>query len=123
MSKQKDALLEVIRNSEGHLSAEDLFMRCRAQNVDISIATIYRNLGILVNEGVVRKIAVPGESDRYDKTLSPHEHVVCERCKKMTDICMKDMKQVLEANIGSSISSYDLCVRYICPVCRSCESV
>ena len=72
MSKQKNALLEVIRNSEGHLTAEELFMRCREQHVDISMATVYRNLGILSMEGSVKRIAVPGEPDRYDKTLSPH---------------------------------------------------
>jgi len=123
MSKQKEALLEVIRSSEGHLTAEDLFMRCREQHVDISIATIYRNLGILVSEGLVKRIAVPGESDRYDKTLSPHEHVVCDRCKRMSDICMSDMKQMLERLVGSPISSYDLCVRYVCPVCRRCDPI
>ena len=121
MSKQKNALLEVIRNSEGHLTAEELFMRCREQHVDISMATVYRNLGILSMEGAVKRIAVPGEPDRYDKTLSPHEHVVCDRCKRMADICMSDMRQMLEQWVGSPISSYDLCVRYVCPSCRACE--
>ena len=119
MSKQKQALLDVIRMNEGHKTAEEIFMLCRENKVDISIATVYRNLGILAEEGSVRRIAVPGEPDRYDKTLSPHEHVLCERCRKMADVCMDDMIKLLEKRVGSPISSYDLCVRYVCPTCRN----
>lgn len=119
MSKQKQALLDVICSHEGHKTAEEIFMLCRQAQVDISIATVYRNLGILCNEGKVRRIAVPGEPDRYDNTLTPHEHVLCERCKGMSDICMDDLKKLLEERVGSPINSYDLCVRYVCPTCMN----
>ena len=94
MSKQKQALLDVIRMNECHKTAEEIFILCREQNVDISIATVYRNLGVLAEEGSIRRIVVPGEPDRYDKTLTPHEHVLCERCRKLADVCMDDMKKL-----------------------------
>lgn len=63
----------------------------REQKVDVSIATVYRNLGIPTEEGSIRRIAVPGEPDRYDKTLASHEHVF--------DLCVRYIPILSESSI------------------------
>ena len=118
MTKQKQALLSVILENEGHKTAEEIIELCKGSGVEISRATVYRNLSALVEEGSIRRIVVPGEPDRYDNTLSPHEHILCERCQKMADVCMSDIKEFLETRVGEAISSYDLCIRYVCPTCK-----
>ena len=87
--------------------------------MEISRATVYRNLSALAEEGCIRRIAVPVEPDRYGNTLSPHEHILCERCQKMADVCVSDIKEFWETRVGTPISSYDLCIRYVCPTCKN----
>ena len=119
MSKQKLALLEVIRLSDKHMSADEIYMECKHQNVNVSIATVYRNLAALVKEGIIRKIAMPNGSDIYDRNMIPHEHMICDCCKKVSDLPHVDLKQYLEDQLALKLLSYELCLHYICDECQS----
>lgn len=121
MSKQRDEILKIINNSNEHLTAEEIFLLCKQDEVEISMATIYRNLGILVKNGAIKKLSIIGEPDRYDKNLTVHEHFICSRCKKVIDIHIDDLKEVLMEKTGMNIDSYDLCMHYICPQCKEKE--
>lgn len=121
MSKQRDEILKIINNSKEHLTAEEIFLLCKQGGIEISMATIYRNLSILVKNGAVKKLSIIGEPDRYDKNLTTHEHFICSRCKKVIDIHIDDLKEVLTKKTGIDIDSYDLCMHYICPECKNKE--
>lgn len=118
MSKQRDEMMRIMRSSCDHPTAEELFMECKSQNVSISLATVYRNLGILVKKELLRKISIIGEPDRYDVTLVNHDHILCEDCKKVRDVNLEDFTKQIEDEIGSPILSYNLNIRYICPACK-----
>lgn len=85
------------------------------------LATVYNNLNSLYQQGKIRKISVEGYPDRYDKTVR-HDHLVCRRCGKLSDVYLSDITAQLEKQVGFSIDGYDLKLQYLCPECRSQES-
>lgn len=118
MSKQGDKIENIVNTSDKHLTAEEIFMLCRQDNFAVSLATVYRNLGLLVSKGKINKVSIAGEPDRYDKTVAVHDHIICSKCKKVTDIHIQNLKEILEEKTGMSIDSYDLCLHYVCPECK-----
>ena len=111
----------MIRDSEGHLTAEQAFLLAKKKKINVSIASIYRILGKLADDGYIKRICVAGAPDIFDKTLSDHEHMICSRCGKVSDIHIADFKKMLEKKIGIEISEYDLSIKYVCKECRSKE--
>lgn len=118
MSKMSAELQRVICGSMEHLTADEIYLLCKQQGVKCSIASIYRNLSSLVAEGKIRKVSIAGEPDRYDKTVLPHEHLICDKCHKVSDAQLGDLKQLLETRTGTKIDYYTLSMHYICPKCK-----
>lgn len=117
MTKYAQKILAIIHNTQAHMSAEQIFLELKKTEPKVVLATVYNNLNILCREGCIRRLAVEGSPDRYDRT-ERHDHLVCQKCGKLADICFKDLTANLEAQLGEGILSYDLKVFYICPACR-----
>jgi Fe2+ or Zn2+ uptake regulation protein len=84
-------------------------------------ATVYNNLSSLYREGLIRKISVEGYPDRYDKILR-HDHLICRKCGKLSDILLEDLTEKLQSQLGISMLSYDLKINYIYDACMKKES-
>lgn len=118
-SKQRQMILHALAAQPGHLSAEEVLMRLRANNPQISLATVYRNLNVLSESGQVRRIRVPGGADRYELGKTPHDHMVCDRCGKVLDAQWQDLSAAQSAleQQGALVSGYTLIYHGLCPVC------
>lgn len=121
MTSLNQNILEMIRNSEGHLTAQDAFLLAKKKKINISMASIYRILGKLADEGLIKRISVSGKSDIFDKTLIEHEHLICSKCGKVSDIHIKDFRKKLTKEIGVEINDYELVINYVCEHCRKKE--
>ena len=86
----------------------------------IALGTVYKHLNGLAEEGLLLRITEPGSPDRYDRT-ERHDHLICSRCGKITDVRLPDMQERIREALGQEILSYDLRIRYICPACREQE--
>ena len=117
MTKYAQQILDIINASSDHLTAEQIYLRLKASNSKVVLATIYNNLNQLYNQDQIRKVSVEGYPDRYDKIIK-HDHLVCKRCGALSDICFSDLTAQLQAQTPEEIISYDLKVNYICPACR-----
>ena len=93
-------------------------MLCKENDVKVSFASIYRILTQLVNEGKLRRVLIPGEADRFDKTVYPHDHALCSECGRVYDIDTGDLGKRIAEMVGDSFRGYSLSVKYICPNCR-----
>lgn len=122
MAKKKEILYDLLL-SMSHPSAEELFLACKEKNIKMSIATIYRNLGILQEEGRIQKISISGEPDRYDTNLTCHIHAVCDRCHSIEDYEIEGFTDFLTEKTNLQIHSYDLVIRHICASCRKKEAL
>ena len=83
----------------------------------VVLATVYNNLNRLWQDDLIRKVSVEGMPDRYDR-IQRHDHLVCRRCGKLSDIDLGDLTAELEKKAGISILSYDLKLNYLCEECR-----
>ena len=118
MTRYAQQILDIINESTDHLTAEMIYLRLKASNSKVVLATVYNNLNLLYEQDMVRKVSVEGYPDRYDKIVK-HDHLVCKKCGALSDICLSDLTAQLQAQIPDEIISYDLKVNYICPFCRS----
>lgn len=117
MTKYAKLILDLITQSEEHLTAEQLFLELKKVTPSVVLATVYNNLNTLCQEGLIRKVSIEGSPDRYDR-ISRHDHLVCKKCGALSDKCFADLTKDLEEQLGEGIIAYDLKVFYLCPKCR-----
>lgn len=114
-------ILDIINNSDTHLTAELVFFELKKEYPSVALATVYNNLNSLCRQGKIRKISVEGCTERYDKNTR-HDHLVCRRCGKLSDIHLEDITEQLKKQVGFEIDGYDIKVQYLCPDCRAKEN-
>lgn len=118
MTKQQSAILEVIKASPFHMTADEIYLAAKAKLPTLGLATVYRNLIALCNDSIIRKVEIPGGPDRYDRNTVPHDHMFCTRCGQMFD-CMvelNDFMDRIEAG-GAKVLNYHLQISCICSSC------
>jgi Fe2+ or Zn2+ uptake regulation protein len=118
MTKQRQIIYDIICTSHSHLSADEIYLLAKAELPSIAVGTVYRNLGLMVAEGLIQKIPMDGEADRFDKNPTRHAHVICERCHTLSDLPLPDIAEVVRQNTGILPTSYTLNVYHICPKCE-----
>ena len=85
MTKQKKLIMDIVNESYDHLDANGVYMNAMRIIPNISLATVYRNLNNLVNEGKIIRIT-HGNVDRYDAKRGRHDHFFCNKCGNIFDI-------------------------------------
>ena len=120
MQSEKQFILDIVRESRTHLTAEQIFRLAREQKPRIAVGTVYRNLSALCQEGLLRSIVVPDSPVLYDATLSPHDHLVCRCCGKLRDVVLPvALLPLLRETISEDIRDYSLSIGYICEECKA----
>lgn len=117
MSKQRDLVKKIIKESMLHLTAEEIYNEARREMPSISLGTVYRNLGALCDEGIIRKLKTNLGYDIYDKSIYPHGHVVCPKCKRVYDYNSDEITRILNRDF-SHLESYELMINAICDDCQ-----
>jgi len=85
---QRKAILEALRATKAHPTAEDLLKRVRRKIPSISLATIYRNLRRLAEEGLIQELCFGPQKSRFDGNPNPHYHFICTNCGRVFDVPM-----------------------------------
>lgn len=119
-TKQRQAVLQVIRESEEHLTANEVFEKARVILPGISFATVYNSLRFLKNEGLIGEVRFGNDSTRYDRTLNRHDHALCNSCGKLVDLELSIPDELLRAAARRSKfkpESIELTLRGSCPEC------
>ncbi len=120
LTKQRRAVLRAVRESEKHLSANQVFDDARRFLPGISFATVYNSLNYLKTEGLIGEIRFGTDVKRYDRKLTQHDHAICNNCNKLVDLEMTVPNSLLkEAGVLSKfeIESIELTLRGLCPEC------
>jgi Fe2+ or Zn2+ uptake regulation protein len=111
------AMLELLKSRKGHFTAELVLVSMRENFPTICLATVYRSLDIFTREGKVRRISNPGGARYYEGNLAPHDHAVCLRCGKVSDITVPGLREVIASNLNGKIVSVDMTVNFLCRGC------
>lgn len=120
-SKQREIILNEVMNSHLHPTADSIYTSLKKDNPGLSLGTVYRNLSQLTENGYISKLSIPNQSDRYDKNIKPHAHLICERCNNIYDIESETISKFIndlsnEENL--SILNYDIVLQGICKTCK-----
>jgi len=122
-SKKRKALLEALCNSHEHPTAEMLYNQLKPEFPELSLGTVYRNLGVLVQEGLVKSVGHVNGQERYDATTYPHPHFVCRNCHGVIDLTLPDTVSGMYEEIGSQFhcapEEYSLTISGLCAKCRA----
>lgn len=87
-SKQRDSILSLLRETGIHPSADWIYEKLKNEFKNLSMGTVYRNLGILIEQGLIKKIDFGSTFDRYEANVSRHYHFICEKCGSISDLEM-----------------------------------
>lgn len=121
LTPQREAVLEVVRESHDHPTAAQIYDRVRERYPGIAYATVYNALGYLVRNGLVMELKFGDGASRYDGRLVPHLHVICTRCGNLSETDMALPASVLRAAeeaTGFALDQHVLQLYGLCPQCR-----
>ena len=121
MTKYEKRIYDIVNASREHMTADQVYGELRKIYPAVSRATVYNNLNKLCDIGMIRRVSLEDSPDRYDR-IEKHDHLVCQKCGKLSDICFDDLTQSLKKQFGEDFLFYDLKVFYICPDCRKAQS-
>ncbi len=120
MTNQREMILRELKKSKKHLTADELYERVRKFMPRISLATVYRNLEILSDAGMIRKLEISGRQKRFDSELEDHDHIYCVQCHRIEnlDIGENQVDLAVVDTKGYTITGRRLEVTGLCPKCQ-----
>jgi len=86
MTHQREIILDELRRTKTHPTADELYERIKKRLPRVSLATVYRNLEILSEAGLIKKLEISGRQKRFDWDPDEHDHVFCIHCQRVDDI-------------------------------------
>ncbi len=116
-SKQREAIIEYLAGTTSHPTADEVYAAVRDKVPNIGIATVYRNLNQLSQDGEIRKIEC-GAVDRFDYRTSDHGHFTCRCCGRVSDVFM-DFEKLSEL-ADEMPGEPDFCELMFYGTCSSC---
>jgi Fur family peroxide stress response transcriptional regulator len=91
VTHQRQVLYETMKTMHGHPSPEEVYARVKKKVPAISLATVYKNIHLFVESGVLREVSLHHGSQRVEMNEHEHHHLVCSRCKAIFDIDPEDL--------------------------------
>ncbi len=119
--RKRSAILQCLRGTDTHPSAEMLHQMLQAEHPDISLATVYRNLALFKNQGVIQSLGTVGGIERFDANTNPHVHFICTACHSVSDLHQIDVPEQLRSTVEAVTSGrVTECQLSFSGTCRSC---
>jgi len=123
LSENAQAILDVVLVSRSHPTAAEVYEAVRQKRPRIGIASVYRILHNLVEQGHVKELWHTDEICRYDAHVERHDHAICTVCGALLDIPIEvkvpqDLLQAAADGAGIELSSHEVRLYGRCPLCK-----
>jgi Fe2+ or Zn2+ uptake regulation protein len=121
LTRQREAVLQVIQQADKHLSAQEVYDRVRQQLPGIAYGTVYNALSYLMEAGLIQVVNVGNGPALYDRNLNRHDHLVCRHCGKVLDYAFGDLEQAKDQvakATGFRIERAQALFVGLCPDCQ-----
>ena len=120
MTNYEKQIYDIVNVSRKHMTAEQVYEELQKIYPAVARATVYNNLNKLCDVKLIRRVSLEDSPDRYDR-IEKHDHLVCQKCGRLSDVCFDDLTSALQKQFGDDFLSYDLKIFYICPECRKAQ--
>lgn len=120
-TRQREAILKFLENNASHPTADMIYESLRKEIPNISKGTVYRNLKVLQEDGLVSELDIKGTLSRFERKQANHYHFRCEGCGRVIDIDEpfdKSLNNRIEKMTGLKINSHQLEFRGLCQDCK-----
>ena len=127
VTPQRMAVLKALEGTEGHLTPRELYQRLRLSGTGVSVVTVYRNLAVLVQAGLICEVELNDGARHYTRR-SPethHHHLVCLQCGTVADFnrcALRGLEKKLAAETGFLVQQHRLEFYGLCPGCHNGKS-
>jgi Fur family ferric uptake transcriptional regulator len=121
MTPQRQAILEELRRLTSHPTADEVHALVRRRLPRVSLGTVYRNLEVLSDSGLIQKLDMGGGQRRFDSSTGIHYHVRCVRCGRVEDAPVEPLTTIddaLRKVSGYEVIGHRLDFIGVCPACR-----
>jgi len=120
MTPQRHAILAYLLDSMTHPTADEIYRALESRFPNMSVATVYNNLKVFIESGLVRELTFGDHSSRFDAEMSDHYHAICNMCGRIADFEYDPLHDVESAAAGSTgfrIFGHRMEVYGVCPDC------
>ena len=124
LTTQRQILLEELSKVTSHPTACELYEMVRKRLPRIGLGTVYRNLELMADSGMILKLELGGAQKRFDATTDPHYHVRCSVCGKMDDIMLQVRENITESAAEKTpykILGHNVEFTGECPTCQKMQ--
>ena len=120
--RKRDAILNCVRSTDAHPSADWVFEHVKQQVPDISLATVYRNLALFKEQGLINSLGTVNGVERFDGNTEPHVHFICTQCGGVQDLpeisVPEELNSAVARSSGGRVDNCQLSFTGICGECR-----
>jgi len=120
ITPQRHAILEYLISSEAHPTADEIYKALEQDFPSMSVATVYNNLRVFRNAGLIKELTYGDSSSRFDFVTHDHYHIICEHCGKIVDFHhpgLEEVEHFASHVTGFKVSTHRLEVYGTCPSC------
>lgn len=115
-SVQRVKILKFLNNEKRHFTVDDLYNEMKREIPNLSRTTIYNTVELFTERGLLKKLNSKYNSRIFDNNLLPHGHFICEKCHRVMDVNITDMKyDFLEDVI---INEQEITLSGVCSKCK-----
>ena len=123
--RKRDAILTCLRETKAHPSADWVFAKLKPEIPDLSLGTVYRNLSLFKEQGLIQSIGTIRGVERFDGDIHSHVHFVCTQCGTVRDLegmpNLPTLKAEAEHDLGSQIQGCQITFTGLCRECNHQE--
>ena len=114
--------LEIVNvlSSYGHLNIDKLYTLLKSTFPSISLATIYKNINIMIGKNFLSEVKLPNQKNVYELTKELHSHIICTECEEILDIDIETSALLKEAETKNNykIVSSSIVFNGVCQKCQ-----
>lgn len=126
MTPQRHAILTYLLESMSHPTADEIYKALEGKFPNMSVATVYNNLRVFKEAGLVRELTYGDASSRFDANImEEHYHIICSECGDIQDFHYPYLRQIeedAEKSVGFKVTGHRMEVYGICPKCQKEQS-
>lgn len=121
LTSQRRAVLDALADSEGHPSAEDVYLLVKRRNPRVALGTVYQALSVLEEVGIIESKRWSDSPTRYDLNTEPHTDIRCTRCGAVDEVPGVEyggLAATVRANTPYRVTNVSLVIEGVCPACQ-----